>query len=196
MNPISQIKLEREDKRIKLTLPYNPTHIKKIKTISDYRWHPDKKHWSFPYSEDIFKKILSLFDGENIHLDSTLQRLAEETGKNEDFQVLRRELIFRKYRYTTLSGTALEVLKEYWRQYRPQKWLLESVKPSRHISTRTVGKILEHACQKSNIKKDISVHSLRHSFATHLLESGVDLRYIQELLGHKSSKTTEILYPC
>jgi len=62
MNPISQIKLEREDKRIKLTLPYNPTHIKKIKTISDYRWHPDKKHWSFPYSEDIFKKILSLKD--------------------------------------------------------------------------------------------------------------------------------------
>ena len=104
MNPISQIKLEREDKRIKLTLPYNPTHIKKIKTISDYRWHPDKKHWSFPYSEDIFKKILSLFDGENIHLDSTLQRLAEETGKNEDFQVLRRELIFGKYSPKTVKA--------------------------------------------------------------------------------------------
>lgn len=84
----------------------------------------------------------------------------------------------RKDRYTILPGTALEVLKEYWRQHRPQKWLFESVKPSRHIPTRTVGKILEHACQKSNIKKDISVHSLRHSFATHLLESGVDLRYI------------------
>ena len=81
MNPISQIKLEREDKRIKLTLPYNPTYIKKIKTIPGYYWHPYKKYWSFPYSEDIFKKILSLFDGENIHLDSTLQRLTEGTER-------------------------------------------------------------------------------------------------------------------
>jgi len=55
MNSIFQIKLEKEDKRIKLTLPYNPTYIKKIKTIPGYYWHPDKKYWSLPYSEDIFK---------------------------------------------------------------------------------------------------------------------------------------------
>ncbi len=98
MNSISQIKLEREDKRIKLTLPYNPTYIKKIKTIPGYYWHPDKKYWSFPYSEDIFKRILSIFKGENIHLDSTLQRLTEGTGENKDFEILRRELVFRKYK--------------------------------------------------------------------------------------------------
>jgi len=97
-----------------------------------------------------------------------------------------------KDRYTMLSETVLEVLKEYWKQYKPEKWLFEGASPGRYLSTRTVEKILEHASKKVGIKKEISVHTLRHSFATHLLESGVDLRYIQEILGHKDSKTTEV----
>lgn len=68
---------------------------------------------------------------------------------------------------------------------------LQTIK-EKYITTRTAQRIFENACHKANIKKDIGIHSLRHSFATPLLESGVDLRYIQELSGHKSSKTTEI----
>jgi site-specific recombinase XerD len=98
----------------------------------------------------------------------------------------------RKDRYTLLSETVLETLRSYWRKYRPQKWLFEGARKDRYITTRTVDKIMEHACTKAGINKDVSVHTLRHSFATHLLESGTDLRYIQELLGHAHSKTTEI----
>ncbi|CAD7772433.1 Tyrosine recombinase XerD [Candidatus Methanoperedenaceae archaeon GB37] len=98
----------------------------------------------------------------------------------------------RKDRYTLLSNVALQTLREYGKKEKPQKWLFPSWNKEKHITARTVQKIFQNACKKAGIDKDVSVHSLRHSFATHLLESGIDLRYNQELLGHKSSKTTEI----
>ncbi len=98
----------------------------------------------------------------------------------------------RKDRYTMLSEVAIETLNIYIKSYSPPKWLFPGKKEGSHITTRTVQRIFENAIKKAKICKDVSVHSRRHSFATHLLENGVDLRYIQELLGHKSSKTTEI----
>jgi len=87
---------------------------------------------------------------------------------------------------------ALETLRTYYKSVKPKDWLFPGQKKGRHISTRTIEKVFEDVIKKVGIKKDVSVHSLRHSYVTHLLESGMDLRYIQELLGHKSSKTTEI----
>jgi len=96
-----------------------------------------------------------------------------------------------KDRYTLLSNALLQNLRTYYREYRPDKYLLEGQKGGKY-SVESVGKIVKRAAKKAKIIKRVSSHTLRHSFATHLLENGTDLRYIQTLLGHNSSKTTEI----
>jgi integrase/recombinase XerD len=97
----------------------------------------------------------------------------------------------RKDRYTLLSRSLLDQLRRYFLTYRPRHWLFEGPKGSRYSAT-SIENIFRRALLKSGIHKHASPHTLRHSFATHLLEQGVNLRYIQELLGHASSKTTEI----
>ena len=98
----------------------------------------------------------------------------------------------RKDRYTILSEKAVEVLREYQSRYKIDKWLFQGQRWGRHITVRSIERIFENACKKAGIEKDVSVHALRHAFATHLLENGTDLRYIQKLLGHKDLRTTEI----
>jgi len=97
----------------------------------------------------------------------------------------------KKDRYTILSDKAATILKDYIKMYAPGEWLFEGQTGGQY-SKKSVQMIFEKALEKSGVKKPATVHTLRHSFATHLLENGVDLRYIQELLGHSSSKTTEI----
>jgi integrase/recombinase XerD len=97
-----------------------------------------------------------------------------------------------KYRYTLLSANTLDMLRVYWRAYRPSKYLFEGQKRGYPISRETIQVVFKHACKKTGINKPASVHSLRHSFATHLLESGVNLKIIQSLLGHSSLRTTSI----
>lgn len=97
----------------------------------------------------------------------------------------------KKDRYTLLGQKTLEVLRSYVKQYQPHEWLFEGINHGPYSET-SIKKALRTALDKTKITKHVSPHTLRHSFATHLLEMGTDLRYIQSLLGHQSSKTTEI----
>lgn len=317
------IEVRKDRERIKISFPYNLDHIAKIKTLEGYRWHPEEKCWSVPYTE--FEHVLSVFNGEKLKIGPSvwLEDLRRELvsrkysprtikayvhyngevlkffGKNpyeitnndvKDYlfhlveekdvststlnttinalkfyygEILKRSFVYeikrpkkdkklpvvlsqaevsqilssvsnikhkailmliysaglrvgevvrlkpedidterrlirikggkgRKDRYTLLSEIALQTLQEYCKIEKARNWLFPSVNKDKTITTRTVQRIFLRACKRAGIKKEVSVHSLRHSFATHLLESGIDLRYIQELLGHKSSKTTEI----
>jgi site-specific recombinase XerD len=99
----------------------------------------------------------------------------------------------KKDRYVNLSPVLLDILRSYIRNYKPKPvtYLFESDYSKNAYPTRTVQQIFSNAKIKAGIKKDVGIHSLRHSFATHLLEKGTDIRYIKEILGHFNIKTTE-----
>ena len=98
----------------------------------------------------------------------------------------------KKDRIVSLSPKILEMLREYYRYYKPKTYLFEGQNIGEQYDSRSLQLVLKQAVKKAGIQKPVTLHWLRHSYATHLLESGTDLRYIQELLGHNSSRTTEI----
>lgn len=105
--------------------------------------------------------------------------------------VLIRQSKGKKDRIAPLSPKILDLLRDYYKMYKPKVYLFEG-KTAEQYSEQSLQSVLKQALKKVNISKPVTLHWLRHSYATHLLESGTDLRYIQELLGHNSSKTTEI----
>ena len=96
-----------------------------------------------------------------------------------------------KDRYTILSETCLKYLEKYYKQYQPQNWLFPG-RENKQMSIRSVQHLYYKAVKDANIKRKGGIHTLRHSFATHLKEKGVDLKTLQALLGHKSIKTTTV----
>ena len=102
-----------------------------------------------------------------------------------------REAKGKKDRYIMLSKKVLILLREYYKTYKPKNYIVEG-KDGGKYSPQSVQSVFKTAIRKAHIKKKATVHTLRHSFATHLLDEGTDIRYIQELLGHKRLETTQI----
>lgn len=115
------------------------------------------------------------------HIDSGRMQIIVEQAKGK------------KDRYVPLSPVLLDILRSYMKSYKPRplEYLFESDQTRLSYPTRTIQRIFQLAREKAGIRKEVGVHSLRHSFATHLLEKGTDIRYIKDLLGHFNIKTTE-----
>lgn len=154
------------------------------------------------YSREEVSKILMSIDNEKHKLMIFLiysagLRISELINMHVEDILFDRKMVLvrrskgRKDRYTILAETALTMLQEHIKNENPRQYLFEGQFGGRYSDT-SLRKILTRAKHKAGVETRGSIHTLRHSFATHLLENGTDLRYIQELLGHSSSKTTEI----
>ncbi|MCL2411847.1 MAG: site-specific integrase [Treponema sp.] len=124
-------------------------------------------------------------------------RVSEVVTLKKEHIDLSRQVIFvnqgkgRKDRMTLLSEKAAQFLEEYYDFFSIEKWLFPGQNPTEHLTIRSAQHIFDKAVRNAGITKKVTIHGLRHTFATHLLESGTDIRYIQTLLGHSSLRTTE-----
>lgn len=167
--------IERPIKRDKLPDVLSKTEVKSIIASTNNIKH--KCIVSLLYSAGLRRgELLNLRIKD---IDSSRMLIRVEGGKGE------------KDRYTLLSQNVLKDLREYYKKWKPQEFLFESTEGGKY-SGGSILKIVKRAAKKAKIRKNVVPHMLRHSFATHLLEEGVDLRQIQILLGHSSTKTTEI----
>jgi len=136
------------------------------------------------------KCIISLAYSAGLRLGEVINLKPGDIDSKRNYVIVRQGKGM-KDRYSLLSGRILELLRKYYAEYKPKEWLFEGQFGGPYSAT-SIHAILKSAVEKAGIKKRVTVHTLRHSFATHLLERGTDIRYIQELLGHQSSRTTEI----
>ncbi len=168
------VKRPRNDKRIPVVL----SRTEALKLINVL---PNVKHrtlLSLTYATGMRRnEILKLEPG---HIDAQRKVVRVLAGKG------------RKQRQVPISGQLISILRSYYKKYRPATYLFEGFKPGKKYSASSFTKIVSRAAKKAGIKKKVSPHVLRHSFATHMLEKGLNLKTLQLILGHSTMKTTSV----
>jgi integrase/recombinase XerD len=149
-----------------------------------------KKVLSAPMNEK-HRAVLSIIYGCGLRRSEVITLEPQDIDRDRMLLSVRQSKGF-KDRIVPVSVKLVEMIDSYVSRYRPVVYLFEGQYQGSRYSAASIEKVFRMSCEKAGIKKNITLHGLRHSYATHLLESGTDLRYIQELLGHKSSRTTEI----
>lgn len=137
------------------------------------------------------KTMLSMIYSCGLRRSELLNLKPNDIDSNRNLVIIR-QAKGKKDRIAPLSPSILIMLRDYYKVFKPKTWLFEGREIDSKYDERSLAEVLKQAVAKTNIKKPVTLHWLRHSYATHLLEAGTDLRYIQEILGHSSSKTTEI----
>ncbi len=137
------------------------------------------------------RTILSLIYACGLRRGELLKLKPSDVNSDRNLLIIRNAK-GKKDRVVTMSEKIIDLLREYYKQYKPKHWLFEGIIEGEQYTASSIQKVLKQAVLRAGIRKPVTLHWLRHSYATHLLESGVDLRFIQELLGHNSSRTTEI----
>ncbi|MDR2924540.1 MAG: site-specific integrase [Azoarcus sp.] len=177
-----------ENRRLEVAKVHRPRHAKTLPAVLSkeevkliLEAHGNIKH----------RAMLSLIYACGLRRSELLNLKPSDVDSRRHILIIR-QAKGKKDRITPISEKLIEMLREYYKAHRPQGWLFEGQTDGEKYSEKSLENVLKQAVQKAGIRKPVSLHWLRHSYATHLLESGTDLRYIQELLGHKSSKTTEI----
>jgi integrase/recombinase XerD len=169
-------KIERPRREKKLPNVLSKEEVKKILSVSG-----NLKH----------RCILSLIYACGLRRSELINLQPQDLDSQRGLLIVRQSKNKRD-RVVPIPVSLIEQLRDYYKSFRPVKWLFEGMVPAERYSEQSLQSLFKHAVQKAGIKKPATLHWLRHSYATHLLEKGTDIRYIQVLLGHKSSKTTEI----
>jgi len=171
------IKIKRPRREKKLPVVLSTGEISKMISLTINIKH--KALLALAYSSGLRRNEIQMIKAADIDSERMLIHVKTAKGK--------------KQRYTILSKKALELLRIYYKTEKPSNYLFETkLKKGRSYAPETLNRIVKNAAEKAGIKKKISFHSLRHTFATHLLEKGINLRIIQQYMGHNSIKTTSM----